>query len=99
MPSSTSESIISTLQTLKPRLAEEYQITRIGILGSVIKRAWIDESDIDILVEFSDPPGLFMFMEIEEVLSDILHARVDLMDAKGIKPRLRNCILSEVRYL
>ena len=99
MPSSTSESIISTLQTLKPRLAEEYQITRIGIFGSVIKGTRTDESDIDILVEFSDPPGLFRFMEIEERLSDILHARDDLVDAEGIKPRLRGRILSEVRYL
>ncbi|MFH0967646.1 MAG: hypothetical protein V1862_08195 [Methanobacteriota archaeon] len=50
-------------------------------------------------MEFSDPPGLFRFIEIEDLLSDILHARVDLVDAEGIKPRLRNRILSEVRYV
>lgn len=99
MPSSNREFLLSTLHTLKPRLAEEYQITRIGVFGSVLTETWTDTSDVDILVEFADPPGLFRFMEIEELLSDILHARVDLVDAEGIKPRLRSRILSEVRYL
>jgi uncharacterized protein len=38
-------------------------------------------------------------MEIEAFLSDTLQARVDLIDAEGIKPRLKNRILSEVRYV
>ena len=94
-----SDVIVSTLQSLKPRLTEQYHITRIGIFGSIITGTHTDESDIDLLVEFSDPPGLFGFMEIEEFLSDTLHARVDLVDAEGIKPRLKTRILSEVRYV
>jgi uncharacterized protein len=49
-------------------------------------------------VEFSDPPGLFRIIEIGAFLSDALQARVDLVDAEGIKPRLKTRILSEVRY-
>ena len=94
-----SDTIVSTLQSLKPRLTEQYHITRIGVFGSVIRGTQTDESDIDLLVEFSDPPGLFGFMEIEEFLSDTLHAHVDLVDAEGIKPRLKTRILSEVRYV
>jgi uncharacterized protein len=93
------EVIQSTLQSLKPRLSEQYNITRIGIFGSFIKGTQTDKSDVDVLVEFSDPPGLFRFMEIEAFLSDTLKAHVDLVDAEGIKPRLKTRILSEVRYV
>lgn len=91
--------IISTLHSLKPHLSQQYQITSIGVFGSVIRGTQTDTSDIDVLVTFSDPPGLFRFMEIEEMLSDTLHAHVDLVDAEGIKPRLKSRILSEVRYV
>ena len=93
------DTIISILQSIKPRLSEQYHITRIGVFGSVTKGTQTDDSDIDILVEFSDSPGLFRFIEIEAFLSDTLQARVDLVDAEGIKPRLKTRILSEVIYL
>lgn len=94
-----SDTILSTLRSLKPRLSEQYHITRIGVFGSVIRGTQTDESDIDLLVEFSDPPGLFGFMEVEHFLSDTLLAHVDLVYAEGIKPRLKTQILSEVRYV
>nr|WP_319537826.1 nucleotidyltransferase family protein [uncultured Methanospirillum sp.] len=93
------DTIQSTLQSRRPRLSEQYNITRIGVFGSVIKGTQTDERDGDLLVEFSDPPGLFRFIEIEAFLSDALQARVDLVDAEGIKPRLKIRILSEVIYL
>ena len=93
------DTISFILQSIKPRLSEQYYITRIGVFGSVTKGTQTDERDGDLLVEFSDPPVLFKFMEIEAFLSDTLQTRVDLIDAEGIKPRLKNRILSEVRYL
>jgi predicted nucleotidyltransferase len=91
--------IFSTLKSLKPKLMEQYHITRIGVFGSVIHGTQTEESDVDVLIEFSDPPGLFKFMEIEELLSDTLKIPVDLVDAEGIKPRLKKRILSEVQYV
>ncbi|MFH0967831.1 MAG: nucleotidyltransferase family protein [Methanobacteriota archaeon] len=99
MPIQNRDTILSTLQSLKPRLTQQYHISRIGVFGSVIRGTQSDTSDIDVLVEFTDPPGLFGFIEIEEFLSDTLQARVDLVDAEGIKPRLKCRILSEVRYV
>lgn len=93
------DTITSILQSIKPRLSEQYHITRIGVFGSVTRGTQTDDSDLDLLVEFSDPPGLFKFMEIEEFLSDTLQARVDLVDTEGVKPRLKTQILSEVRYV
>lgn len=59
-----------------------------------------DESDIDILVELDDELSLLDFVRIELDLEDSLRKKVDLVEYKSIKPRLRNRILSEeVRVL
>jgi predicted nucleotidyltransferase len=99
MPPKTSDQVINQVRTLKPMLSEQYHIIRIGIFGSTIRGDRTEGSDIDILVEFSEPPGLFRFMEIENLLSDILNAPVDLVEIHGIKPRLKDRILSEVAYV
>ena len=99
MPDKTPDKVINQVKAIKPLLSEQYHITRIGIFGSVIRGDYTDESDIDILVEFSEPPGLFKFLEIENYLSDTLNAPVDLVEITGIKPRLKDRILCEVAYV
>jgi predicted nucleotidyltransferase len=39
-------------------------------------------SDVDVLVEFDDPIGLFEFMKLENYLSDLLGVKVDLVSKK-----------------
>jgi len=91
--------ILHSLNTLKPQLADQYHIKRFGLFGSVIRGEQSSGSDIDILVEFETPPTIFGFLELEERLQEALQARVDLVDAEGIKPMLRKKILSEVQYV
>ncbi len=99
MPPIQPDQIIERVRSIKPSLCEQYHITRIGIFGSVLRDDYSEKSDIDILVEFSEPPGLFRFIEIENLLSDTLHAPVDLVEISGIKPRIKERILSEVAYV
>ncbi len=99
MPLKTPEEVISQVKSIKSILSEQYHVTRIGIFGSAIRGDRTEKSDIDILVEFSEPPGLFRFLEIEQFLSDTLHAPVDLVEINGIKPRLKSRIVSEVVYV
>ncbi len=56
-------------------------------------------SDIDILVEFSEPVGLFEFMDMEEYLEKLLGVKVDLVSKKALKPRIGQRILKEVVYI
>jgi uncharacterized protein len=91
--------VLETLNTLKPQLAIQYHIKRFGLFGSVIRGEQSQGSDIDILVEFDDPPSIFKFLELEEILEEVLKVPVDLVDIKGIKPLLRSKILSEARYV
>ena len=53
-------------------------------------------SDCDILVEFSDPPGLFEFVELEHELSGLLGCKVDLVEKKSLKPGIAKRIKKEL---
>ena len=56
-------------------------------------------SDVDILVEFKEPVGLFKFMNLEEHLEKLLGTKVDLVSKKALKPRIGKYILKEVVYI
>lgn len=77
-------------------LIEKYSVKTIGIFGSCIRGEQGKGSDIDILVEFTQPVGLITFIGLEEYLSDLLRLKVDLILKEGIKPRLKEYILREV---
>lgn len=55
-----------------------------------------EDSDIDILVEFEKPIGLFKFLELEEHLSQLLGRKVDLVSKNALKPHIGKYILDEV---
>ena len=53
------------------------------------------DSDVDLLVEFSKPVGLFHVTALRIRLEEILGCGVDLVPRRGIKPRIRESILAE----
>lgn len=89
------------LSELKPKLQEEYSITQLGIFGSHVRGEQTDNSDIDILVEFAPDIsfGLVTFCNLENQLSELLGARVDLVMKDALKPHIGEQVLKEVVYL
>ena len=90
------EEIREKLLKQKPVLAEKYKVKEIGIFGSLVRGEQGESSDIDILVEFSEPIGLFAFIDLEDYLSEILAAKVDLVSKKALKPHIGKNILREL---
>ena len=84
------------LQEQKPLLAEKFKVKEIGIFGSFVRGEQSERSDIDILVEFSEPIGFFAFIDLEDHLSEILDAQVDLVSRKALKPNIGKNILREL---
>ncbi|MBI5471646.1 MAG: nucleotidyltransferase family protein [Ignavibacteriae bacterium] len=91
--------IVSVLKRNKDVLKELYDITELGIFGSYVRREQTRRSDVDIVVDFGKVPDLITFVAIEGRLSELLRHEVDLIDKKGIRPELREPILSEVEYI
>lgn len=79
-----------------PKLTQQYNISYLGIFGSYVRGEQKDESDLDILVEFSEEPDLLEFIGLKQELSEILGVEVDLVMKSALKPRIGKRILEEV---
>ncbi len=76
-----------------------YRIKTLGIFGSYARGSSRKNSDIDILVEFSQTPTMFKFMQLERTLSQILGIKVDLVTRNALKPLIKKNILQEAVFL
>jgi predicted nucleotidyltransferase len=65
-----------------PILQTKYQVRYLGIFGSYVQGTSRKNSDLDVLVDFSQAPSLFEFIQLENDLSAIIGVKVDL--AMGI---------------
>ena len=81
-----------------PELHDKYKVSRIGIFGSMARGEAKETSDIDILVEFSEPVGMFHFFELKEFLESILGKKIDLVTKNALKPAIKDSIINEVIY-
>ncbi len=88
--------ITATLKRALPDLAAEFGVRSLGIFGSTVRGEAKRGSDLDVLVEFDRAPSLFRFLELEERLGELLHARVDLVMKDALKPEIGRRILREV---
>jgi len=90
--------IKTKIKNAEPFLKDKFRVKKIGIFGSYSRGEQRKSSDIDILVEFYEEPSMFKFLDLEEFLSDMLKAKVDLVMKNALKPYIGKRILDEVIY-
>ena len=93
------EEIIGALHAALPSIQQKYHVRRLALFGSAARGEQTPTSDVDLLVEFDEPIGLFDFVRLERSLGEILHAKVDLVSAKALKPAIRDEVLSQAVYV
>ena len=93
------DKIKKILKQNKRLLQRDFKIKQLGIFGSYVRGEQKRNSDVDILVEFSETPGLFDFMKIENNLGALLKKRVDLVMKGALKPAIGKHIMNEVVYV
>ena len=81
-------------------LAHEQELRELGIaslalFGSLVRGEVGAESDVDVLVRFSKPVGLFEFLDTKAFLENLFGVPVDLVTQDALKPQLRERILAE----
>jgi len=74
---------------------EQRGVKSLSLFGSVARGEEKKTSDVDILVSFSRPVGLFAFMELKNHLEGVLGMPVDLVTKQALHPHLRARILKE----
>lgn len=94
----TLEEILQILRENMSELSSRYKVRSLGIFGSYVRGESDEESDIDLLVELEDESMTLMeFIALENHLSDLLGAKVDLVEKNVLKPAIGRHILEEVQ--
>ena len=57
------------------------------------------DSDIDLLVEFAEPPSFARYMDLKFFFEDLLGRRLHLVTHKAIRPQMRVRIEGEVVHV
>ena len=81
------------------RLLKNQGVKKVAVFGSYVRGEEKPESDIDILVEFSERKSLLELVRIERELSEVLGIKVDLLTEKSISPYLIDAIKSEMKVV
>jgi len=91
----TLDEIKNTISKYKTYLIDNFKVKSISVFGSYLRGEIKKNSDLDVLVEFSETIDLFEFIKLENYLGDILGCKVDLVMKDALKPRIRDRILLE----
>jgi predicted nucleotidyltransferase len=89
------EKLKAELEAIKPVLKQRYKVEIIGIFGSYSRGEQTMKSDLDLLVSFSGPIGIYKFIEVEEFIRNKLRVKVDLVQKGALLPMIKDQILNE----
>jgi uncharacterized protein len=80
---------------------KHYQVKRMALFGSVLRDDFRPDSDIDVLVVF-DSSARITFLTLGRMtreLSILFQRQVDLVPQEGLKPAIREAVLSSAQEL
>ena len=86
--------ILALLKSRK-RTLKKYGVRSLSVFGSVARNHVRKYSDVDLLVEFNQPVGLFEFARLKLYLERVLERKVDLVTPQALRKELRDDILRE----
>lgn len=81
----------------RQELEDRFKVKSIAIFGSYARGDANESSDIDIVVEFTEPVGI-LFIHLADFLEDILGVRVDMITSDAIKPNRRKYVMENLVY-
>ena len=90
----TRDEILGTLGNAHD-LRRAFGVSRLSLFGSFARGEDRAESDIDVLVEFERPIGLFEFVRLRRRLEGLLFWPVDLVTPAALRAPTRTRILNE----
>ena len=74
-------------------------VVMIGVFGSMARGEAGEESDIDLIVDFSKRKSLLSLVALERELSSALGRKVDLLTEAALSPYLHDRIMDELQVI
>jgi predicted nucleotidyltransferase len=90
------DDILKILAEHRDGLRQQFGVKALALFGSAARGEATETSDVDLLVEFDRPIGLFHFFTVQHYLEDLLGvAQVDLVMPEALYDELKEEILRE----
>lgn len=89
------DDVLRILKEHRSEFIDQYQVKSLSLFGSMARNDAREDSDVDLLVEFTNPVGLFQFIGLQQRLESLLGGKVDLGTPRSLKPRIRDEVLQE----
>ncbi|NJN71608.1 MAG: nucleotidyltransferase family protein [Limnothrix sp. RL_2_0] len=89
------QEVLDIVKAHQDRL-NDFAVKDLFLFGSVARNESTANSDVDFLVNFSRPVGLFILLGLKAFLEDLLGCDVDIGTINSLRPHLRETVLEEV---
>jgi uncharacterized protein len=81
--------VVALLSTREEEIHRRFGVRSLRLFGSVARDEASATSDVDVSVDFREPPTFRAYMDLRIFLEDLLGARVDLVTETGLRSRVR----------
>ncbi len=80
-------------------VCRQNDVVKVGVFGSVARGEADEQSDIDLIVEFSRRKSLLALVALEHQIERALGRKVDLLTEAALSPYLHNRIMRELQVI
>jgi predicted nucleotidyltransferase len=85
----TREELLALLAQHKPVLAERFGVKRLALFGSFARGSAREDSDVDVLVDFGEPPTPKALFGAQFYIEDLVGRPVDLVTESALRREFR----------
>ena len=93
------DDVLKILADHRYELRQQFGVKSLALFGSVARDEATEASDVDLLVEFARPVGLFGLFALQDHLEQLLDGSVDVGTPDSLKPRIRAHVLAESMHV
>lgn len=91
----TIEEIRQILHNSKDYFEKNFFVEKFLLFGSYAKNQQTSDSDIDLLVSFTQPVDMFEFIDLQDYLTKLFNKKIDLGTSNSLKKFIKDKILKE----
>ena len=92
----TRQAVLEKLESNISDIRRQFSVKALSLFGSVARDEAERQSDVDVLVEFTEKSSFDLFMDLKFYLEELLGAGVDLVTDKALRPQIRESIEKEL---
>jgi uncharacterized protein len=81
------------------KICQDSGITYLAVFGSQARGDQTAGSDVDLLVDFQDTPGLISFIRTKQQFEKLLNKKVDLVTKNGLSRHLKPYIGQDLQVI